>query len=198
MTTLLQGRPQTSRIRNAWREAHDAVPGVPPWARTAAYLVPFLVLPSSLWRVVVVFLAPADSAASQAGDLPAWLPIEVYVVTLSVFSELLAFSAVGLVATWGECFPRGTPGLAGKRVPVSLAAVPAALGGAVLTLVSAAGIVSRSRGRTIAGEPLPEDFPLHFRDVEGVVSVVCYAPLALWGPLLLALTVAYVRRRRRG
>lgn len=197
MSTLIEHRPRARPLRSMWRGAHHAVPDAPGWARKAAYLVPLCVLPSSVWRIVVVVGARTDNVAGQSDDLPAWLPIEVYVVLLSVVSELLAFTAVGLVASWGEVFPRWLPQLRRRSVPTLLAAVPATIGATVLTALTLTSLVTSLHGTNVRGEPLPENYPLHLRDLEGVVSVAAYAPLLLWGPLLAALTVAYVRRRRR-
>jgi hypothetical protein len=186
----------TTLTQSAWRAVHHPVAGAPRWAVVAATIVPFTVLPASVWRIVVVwFFPPEGGSGSGSDDLPAWLPIEVYVVILSVGSEALALTAFAMVARWGEVFPAWLPRMGGRRIPVSLAGVPALLAAAVLTLVTLAGLVSNLNGRTIRDEPLPDNYPLHFRDAEGVVSVLCYAPLLLWGPLLGALALAYWSRR---
>jgi hypothetical protein len=39
--------------------------------------------------------------------------------------------------------------------------------------------------------------PLSFDDWQGLVAVVAYAPLLLWGPLLGGVTISYWKRRRR-
>lgn len=44
------------RVRAGWRSAHDAVDGVPRWARIAALAVPFTVLPAGLWRIAAFTL----------------------------------------------------------------------------------------------------------------------------------------------
>ena len=133
-----QGTPPAGRIRTAWVAAHAPAAGVPRWARVAAYAVPLTVLPSSAWRIAAcTFHAPivrgdvvSDVTSSGVPGVPLWL----YVILLSIVSELLAFTAVGLVSTWGEVFPRWIPVLRGRRVPTLGAVVPAALGAAVLTL----------------------------------------------------------------
>ncbi|MFI0262589.1 hypothetical protein ACH4OW_26530 [Streptomyces sp. NPDC017056] len=189
--------PRAGRLRAAWTAAHAPVAGAPRWARVAAYGIPFLVLPSSVWRIVtVVFLAP-DGAGAEGGALPSWLPVEVYVCLLSLVSEAVAFTAVGLVATWGEVFPRWLPLVGGRRVPVPGAVVPAALGAVALTALWTVAAVSEARGVTLTGEPLPSDFPTMGSALGASVFYASYAPLLLWGPLLGALTVAYWRRRRR-
>lgn len=202
MTSLTTSLEPFARVRTGWRSAHEAVDGVPRWARIAALAVPFTVLPSGLWRIAVfaLHLPIVDEGDLGPGDgrndLPGWLPMELYVVLLSVFSELAAFTAVGLIARWGEVFPRWVPGLRGRRVPVMAAVLPAAIGAVILTVLWTVSIVNGLIfGETIQGRPLPDGFPIHFGSWEGIVGVVAYVPLVAWGPLLAAVTVAYFRRR---
>ena len=98
-----QRPPITSRICVAWTAAHTAVAGVPGWARLAAYAIPFTVLPSSLWRIAAyTFHLPiADGPTRAPSGLPG-ISLELYVVLLSLVSELAAFTGVGLVARWAR------------------------------------------------------------------------------------------------
>ncbi len=48
----------------------------------------------------------------------------------------------------------------------------------------------------INGRPLGSDSVLSFDDWKGLVAVIAYAPLLLWGPLLAAATIGYWKRRR--
>ena len=199
MTTTIHEGP-AGPLRASWAAAHEPVPGVPRWARLAAYAVPLTVLPSSLWRIAVcTFHLPIGrgdlSPDGASSGLPG-VPLELYVILLSVVSELLAFTAVGLVARWGEVFPRWVVPIRGQRVPVLFAVVPAAIGATVLTVVCTWVAITASLGMRIDGRPVTADAPLTFDDWEGLVAVVAYAPLLLWGPLLAALTVSYWRRRR--
>lgn len=188
-------RPAGGRFGAAWKAAHAPVAGVPRWARVAAYAVPLTVLPSGIWRLGLLFV---DHSEADSGQLPDWLPLEVYVVLLSVVSELLAFTAVGLVAAWGEVVPRWIPVLGGRRIPVAAAAVPAALGAVVLTaLWTVLAAVTQVAGTTLQGDPVPADFPSEAGGWTAAWFYVCYVPLVLWGPLLGVVTVAYWRRRRR-
>lgn len=62
-----------------------------------------------------------EDTAGKRGDLPSWIPGELYVIALSISSELLAFTAVGLIAAWGEWWPPSsspTTGVAAPRDPV--------------------------------------------------------------------------------
>ncbi|MDI2127191.1 hypothetical protein [Yinghuangia seranimata] len=173
------------RLRTAWKAAHEPLPGVSPRTRRLAYAVPLVVLPSSVWRLPAVF----DSGIS-AGE-------RLYIPTLSVVSELLAFTAVGLVARWGEVFPTWIPGLHGRRVPVRLAVVPAALAATVLTaMFTLVTPITTVLGTTIRGDDLPADAPGQGASLGSLWFYACYTPLMLWGPLLAVLTVAYWRRRR--
>lgn len=173
------------RLRAAWRAAHEPVEEVSRRMRLVACAVPLTVLPAGLWRLPAAF------------DPGIGIGERVYVVFLSLFSEAVAFTAFGLIARWGEVFPRWVPYLGGRRVPVSAAVIPAALGATVLTLLwTVLTLTTQIVGRTIRGGKLPDDFPSQVGGWEAVSFYVCYAPLILWGPLLAVLTVAYARRRR--
>ncbi|CAL9654506.1 hypothetical protein SUDANB15_06713 [Streptomyces sp. enrichment culture] len=179
--------PATShpgRLRVAWRAAHEPVAGVSRRMRLVAYAVPLTVLPSSIWRLPAAF-----------GD-GLGLGERAYVVLLSVLSEAFAFTAIGLIARWGEVFPRWIPFLRGRRVPRRAAVLPAAIGAAGLTLLfTLLFVVSEIRGTTIRGGDLPADYPSQAGGWEAAWFSFCYAPLTLWGPLLGVLTVAYWKRR---
>ncbi|MEW1635960.1 hypothetical protein AB0469_18000 [Streptomyces sp. NPDC093801] len=188
--------------RSGWGGAGRAGPApvadVPRWARVVAHGIPLIVLPSGVWRIAAV-VSGAGSGSGRHGTAgaPADLPGLVYVTFLSVLSELLAFAAVGLVAAWGEVFPRWVPVLRGRRVPARAVVTAALLGAAVLTVLWTALAVRIGSGTTLQGDPLPDDFPtvaLHGRHL--AFFVASYAPLLLWGPLLALLAIAYRRRRR--
>ncbi|GAA2713013.1 hypothetical protein [Actinoplanes palleronii] len=174
----------TGRLRAAWRTAHAPVAGVPRWATVAAYAVPLVVLPSGLWRLPAAFL--------HGGGLGT----KVYVVCLSIVAELVAFTAVGLIASWGERFPRWIPRLRGRTVPPLAAVIPATVAAVVLTVLWTTAFVTILRGVTLHGAPAPSNFPTRQGAWSATVFALCYLPLLLWGPLLAAATYAYHRRRR--
>ncbi|MFC0042431.1 hypothetical protein [Actinomadura rayongensis] len=185
------------RVRSAWVVAHRPVAGVPRWARVAAFAVPLVVLPSSAWRVAVCVLHLPVADGMDGWDGPGPVPLELYVLGLSVVSELLAFTAVGLVAAWGEVFPRWVPFWRGRRVPTGLAVVPGAVGSAALTVLWTALLAGLAFGRAPRGADGGTS-PLNVHDWRGVLALACYVPLILWGPLLAAVTYAYYRRRAHG
>ncbi|MEV3855341.1 hypothetical protein AB0J38_13555 [Streptomyces sp. NPDC050095] len=176
MQPKLATRP--GRLRAAWREAHEPVAGVSRRMRIVAYAVLLAVLPSSLWRLPAAF-----DRDIEVGE-------RIYVVALSVLSEALAFTAFGLIARWGEVFPRWIPFLRGRRIPTMAAVVPAAAGATLVTSLCCLTFVTQIMGKTIRGDEAPADSP------DDLFFYVCYAPLLLWGPLLAVLTVAYWKRRR--
>lgn len=187
----------TRRLRAAWTRAHAPVPGVPRWAKVAAYAIPFVVLPSGLWRIMTVVFHIGDDAVHGAGQLPSWLPGPVYVIALSVVSELIAFTAVGLIAEWGEVVPRWIPLLGGRKIPPLAAVVPAALGATILTVLWTTAYATSLAGLTLQGDPLPDDSPTEsLHGWQLAFFELTYAPLLLWGPLLAAVCFAYWRRRR--
>jgi hypothetical protein len=179
------------RLRRAWRAAHEPAAGVPRWARRVAYAVPLVVLPSGIWRLGVLF-----AAEKRGGSIADWA-MNGYVVCLTLVSEVLAFTAVGLVARWGEVFPRWMPWLRGRRVPTAAAVVPATIGATVLTLVfTVIAIVTTVTQSKTNGDPLPADFPSKAGGWETVYFYAAYVPLVLWGPMLGILTYGYWHRRR--
>ncbi|QFG25336.1 hypothetical protein [Actinomadura sp. WMMB 499] len=188
--TAATDRPVTAgRLRTAWHAAHAPVAGVPRWARIAAVAIPLAVLPSGLWRLPLAFghTMGFDAAAPPAE--------RVYILFLSIVSELVAFTAFGLIASWGERVPRWIPVLRGRRVPPLAAIVPASLGAVLLTVLWTFSLAGQLTGTTLQGEPLPGDFPSEQGGWNAALFYACYLPLLLWGPLLAAVTYAYHRRR---
>ncbi|WP_213453399.1 hypothetical protein [Rhizomonospora bruguierae] len=102
---------------------------------------------------------------------------------LGAFAVVGALLTLGLARRWGETFPRWTPGLGGRRVPVGLAVVPAALVALLVTSASLALLVAPG-----------------FRDLlTGGGDWAGTAPILLWpawGPALGAAALAYHLRRR--
>lgn len=170
MKQLLHAKEPTTvrpgRLRVAWRAAHEPVAGVSGRVRLVAYAVPLAVLPSTIWRLPAAF------------DDGRGLGERTYVVFLSVLSEVFAFAAIGLIARWGEAFPRWIPFLRGRRVPRRAAVLPATIGAASLTLLfTLLFIVSEIRGTTIRGGDLPADSLA--KPAAGAWFYFCYAPLTL-------------------
>ncbi|TQJ20536.1 hypothetical protein FBZ33_0735 [Micromonospora sp. A202] len=100
---------------------------------------------------------------------------------LGAFATVGAILTLGLVQRWGERFPRWMPGLAGRRVPVTLAVAPATLVAIAVTAASF-GLLSNPK----------------FWELTGGLSLTG-APMLLWplwGVALGVATYAYHLRRR--
>ncbi|WP_446665311.1 hypothetical protein [Flexivirga sp. B27] len=167
---------------------------VPRWAIGAAYAIHLAVLPSCIWRILgFTFNVPLAERSPGGGSLPdSWGPL--YVIVLSLVTEAFAFLAFGLVCRWGEVFPGWIPGLRGRRVPISAAVVPAAIGTLILLIYGVAlciHIVTGGLGTETDGNGTQ----MYVHAWQTVLAGVAYFPLVAWGPLLGLLTVRYYRRR---
>jgi hypothetical protein len=161
---------------------------VPRWADRLAHVIPFLVLPSGLWRLGLV--AGSSMGMLDEANLPTHLhgPGEhLYVVGLTLFSEAVALMAFGMVRRWGEVVPRWIPWLGGRSVAPYAAIIPATLGSLALIAIWT---------YAFRGIYLGNFLQFFSSDAAAALMLTCYAPLNLWGPALLVLTWAYYRRRR--
>ena len=178
-------KPNAGAERSISRSTERPVPN---WAARMAHAVPLLVLPSSVWRFPVAFGFDMGMVDPEAGPWVWWaFP---YTLGLIAVTELLAYLTVGLVSRWGEVTPHWMPLIGGRRVRRLAAVIPATIGGVLLTALWAV-------------EPILGAFGLfglttiEFRNGWWeAIGIVAYTPLALWGPVLLAVTASYARRRR--
>ncbi|MER5847834.1 hypothetical protein ABT126_12435 [Streptomyces sp. NPDC002012] len=163
--------------------AANSVAPPPRWAVWAAHLTTLVVLPSGLWRIALVLGCPAGYLDESFADFET-LGAKVWMLTLSVVCELLAFLTIGLVRPWGEVVPRWIPLIGGRAVRPMAAVVPATLGAVALTVMW-------------ANVPWWWTYPHDdMTDTGDLVVGILYQPLVLWGPLLAAVTVSYYRRHR--
>jgi hypothetical protein len=167
-----------------------AVP-VPTWARHAAALAALTPLASSLWRLPLMFGVSMGMGADVMDSMmahPFWMRLG-YLVGLGVLSDGLAFLTLGLVRGWGEAWPSWIPGLAGRSIPPAVALVPAIAGGAGATVLVTFGAFHWNANMTSGYTGW------------AILQTCAYAPLVLWGPLVLVVAAHYYRRRiggRRG
>jgi len=167
-------RPQSSTAR--------AVPG---WAQAAARLAALSPVASSLWRLPLMFGVSMGMDAEMMADMmshPFWQRLG-YLGGLGVLTDGLAFLTLGLVRGWGEIWPRWIPWLRGRSIPVAVALVPAIVGGVAATIMFTlmAFIWNGNMSDGFTGW--------------AILQTCCYAPLVLWGPLVLVVAAHYYRRR---
>ncbi|RMI32667.1 hypothetical protein [Nocardia stercoris] len=158
---------------------------VPRWTELAAWATVGCTIPSCIWRVTAGFGVDVGFTG-ELGRLYHGPTFVTYVWILTLVSQSAALLTLGLVRPWGEWVPAWIPVLGSRRIHPLVAIVPAALGGLAVTTLSAAVALSP---RSPLTDP---DFP---HGTAGVVMGLCYAPLLAWGPLVIAVTAAYARRR---
>jgi hypothetical protein len=164
----------------------DGRPPLPParWVRIAAHVAALTPLPSALWRISLVFGFSGGYTEQGLVDLNiagwGW----IYLVALSVITELAALLSLGLVQPWGEVAPRWIPLLGGRSIPKTPVIIAASAGAIVLMVLWTPLLFWWSI-------PHP-DMTTMGMNVVGIL----YLPLVIWGPLLAALTVSYSMRRR--
>jgi len=153
------------------------------WGRTAALVaatVPALYAGTRIaWVLGIPLGFSPDDVAELAGE-DGWIAA----LGLGGFALAGAVLTLGLFQRWGEVFPRWTIGLAGRRVPVLLAVVPA-------TLVAVAVLPA---GLSLVAVGLGEGQLALTADRWGAVGPMLLWPV--WSVALGAATYAYWLRRR--
>jgi hypothetical protein len=112
---------------------------------------------------------------------------------LATFGLLGALLMLGLVQPWGEVFPRWMLGLAGRRVPIPLALVPASLVSVLLIVGGIAigsGLPQMVAALAAAGS---QDIALISAVIFQVGPTLLFP---VWGVALALATLAYYYRRR--
>jgi len=99
-----------------------------------------------------------------------------------------AVLTIGLIRPWGERFPRWVPAVAGRPVPIAVAAVPGGLVAAVVTSAALPMIMLLSVEPTEAG-------PGGMSGTERLLALLLF-PCWIWGPLLGLAVWGYVGHRR--
>jgi hypothetical protein len=160
-------------------------PPAPKWAVGMAWAVPLCVLPSAIWRVARAFADDIDLGTEG------W-----YLLLLSALSIVLALLTLGLIYPWGQRVPAPVPVFGGRAVPARAVVIVAATGATLLIGLSLYVLANLAfhfvpRGPVLIGTDVAE------RPRPDSRVLLLYAPLALWGPLLLAVTADYWRRRHR-
>jgi hypothetical protein len=146
-------------------------------------------VPSGLWRLLLAAGVPAGMRRETIRalyDAPGWGSLYLLVLSLLLFG--LALLTLGLVQPWGEVVPTWLPWLGDRRVHRRVAVATASVGAIGLTaLWLPVAVTWWSHGSTTS----------YTSPTAHTAVGLLYAPMALWGPLLAVVTVAYARRTRR-
>lgn len=161
-----------------WRTPARAAVWGRRWAIVAAVIPALYAATRLAWVAGYPFGMQADDYDAMVADgmLAAAFGLAAFALVGSVLT-------LGLFQRWGEVFPRWMVGLAGRRVPVMLAVVPATL---VAVAVVPASITLLAIG--------PDQLRAEAAESWGALAPMLLWPL--WGPALGAATYAYHLRRR--
>ena len=160
------------------------LPPAPSWITYVARLSALTPVPSSLWRLPLIFGFSMGMPEAFMADMmshPFWLRA-TYLVGLGVLSDGCAYLTLGLVRSWGEVFPDRMPLVGGRRVPGWFAVPLGVAGGLGACLFGIAVLLNWNE--FLAG---PAGWDL--------LMLGCYLPLVLWGPTVLVVTADHARRR---
>jgi len=151
------------------------------WAVYVAVIVPLLYALTRYAWALGIPLGITEELLHKGQAAGMWLA-GAGLATVAVGGAILT---LGLIQPWGEVFPRWMLGLAGKRVPLGLAIVPASL---VSVIVTSAGLMF-----------VRIQFLGVTREIFGEGNWAAIAPelvWPVWGVALGAATLAYYYRRR--
>ena len=146
------------------------------WGLVATLVATLCTLPYGLVRAT--WLTPWPLFLPAGTDLSAAPELRLQGLFLGAAALAGAVLTTGLVARWGEVWPRWMPVLRGRPVPVAAAVVPAT--------VVAAAVCSAAVPMAIMGIS------------NGMPEFLFVFPLPVWGPALGAAALAYALRRRAG
>ncbi|MET0966873.1 MAG: hypothetical protein ABWZ02_10770 [Nakamurella sp.] len=153
------------------------------WATTVAIVIP---VGYAITRVAWALGIPLGVSQELLDEIDSFVWLGAVLGAMAIGGAILT---LGLVQRWGEVFPRWIPGLRGRRVPISLAVVPALL---VSVIVTSAGLMFCRMGLTGKFE---NNFPGSGSDIAAWLPELFWP---LWGVALAAAAIAYWLRRRGG
>ncbi len=162
------------------------------WGRIAVYVAMIAPVFYAFTRYAWAFgfpLGMTEEYLRQGQESGTWISG----LFLATFGLVGAVLMLGLVQCWGEVFPRWMVGLAGRRVPIALAVVPASLV-SVLLIVGGIGIWSglAQMAANMAAADLADI------EISGAI-IFQLGPTLLfpvWGIALAVATLGYYYRRR--
>ncbi len=155
------------------------------WGRIAVYvamMVPVLYAITRYAWALGIPLGMSEEHLRRGQESGTWIS-GLFLATFGLVGALLM---LGLVQRWGEVFPRWMIGLAGRRVPIALAVIPASI---VSVLLMVGGITIWSGYAQMA-----DSAAANGEDVRIVVGPA--ALFLVWGAALAVATLGYYYRRR--
>ncbi len=161
--------------RDGTQAASKATSGVARWGTWATVAAALCPLPYALIRMTWLTPWPLGFEAAALQANPGLRLFGLSLGLAAIGGSVLTF---GLIRPWGEVWPRWIPVLRGRQVP---AKVPTTIGLLVGATITVAG---RSFVQMVLQDPVSEWWML------------LMFPFPVWGPLLIAASIAYYLRRR--
>jgi len=154
------------------------------WAYWAGWGCVLSVIPSIVWRVAM--LCGVDTGFAEAEVYRGSFQAVAYVITLEVMQLIGGILCLGLIARWGEWWPRWVPWLAGKPINPKLPFAVGLVANVVLYLLIIP-IVGRFVGVWLG---LWDGWTptAAMNNQQRMWMVACYIPFTLW-PVLLSITL---------
>ena len=143
------------------------------WGKVAVAVAVVCALPYGLHRLTWLTPWPIGFDAAELAATP---EMRLHGLLLGLAALAGAVLTTGLVARWGEVWPRWMPGVRGRPVPLAAAVVPGTLVAALFT---------------VAAVPMTV-MAIDSGDLWGVLVF----PFGVWGPALGVAVLGYVLRRR--
>ncbi len=160
------------------------------WGRIAVYVsmvAPvFYALTRYAWALGIP-LGMSEAALRRGQESGIWIS-GLFLATFGLVGPVLT---LGLVQRWGEVFPRWMIGLAGRRVPIALAVVPASI---VSVMLAVGGIVIWSGLNRMVAAMRTSGAERIIEEIFFKVGPTLLFPV--WGIALAVATLAYYYRRR--
>jgi len=155
------------------------------WGRIAVYVamaVPVFYAATRYAWALGIPLGMSEEALRSGQEKGLWIS-GLFLANVGLVGAVLMF---GLVQRWGEVFPRWMIGLAGRRVPIALAVMPASIISVLLMVCGISiwsGYAPLARGAAASGQ-----------DMSIVVGPTLLFPV--WAVSLAVATLGYYYRRR--
>jgi hypothetical protein len=145
------------------------------WGRVAVVVAVVCALPYGLHRLTWLTPWPIGMDAAALAAQP---EMRLHGLLLGLAALAGAVLTSGLVARWGEVWPRWVPVVRGRRVPLAAAVVPGTLVAALFTVAAVPMIL------------------MSVREGLGAMWGLLVFPFPVWGPALGLAVLGYVLRRR--
>lgn len=162
------------------------------WAYWAGWGCVLSVIPSVVWRLAM--LGGVDTGFAEAEVYRSSFQASAYVLVLEVLQLAGGILCLGLIAPWGEQWPRWVPWLAGKPISPKLPFLVGLVANAALYLLIfpiLGRFIGVWLGISDAWTPTAA-----MNDLQQILMLACYIPFVAWPVLLSVALVGFWHRHK--